>query len=92
MAIKALSLAEFLSASNLPDLLNLPWVHSTASQNLFDILNSQKILATPCTVFKGKSFVIYSSVGRLTKPLAFPTPHPGSCRSHLLYGLTVRRR
>jgi hypothetical protein len=63
VAVKALSLSEFLAASNLPDLLNLPWVHSTAAQNLFDILASQKILATPCTVFKGEE-LCYLFVGR----------------------------
>lgn len=76
MAIKALSLAEFLSASNLPDLLNLPWVHSTASQNLFDILNSQRILATPCTVFKGEE-LCYLFVGRPAyKTPSVPNPSP----------------
>lgn len=88
MAVKALTLAEFLSASNLPDLLNLPWVHSTASQNIFDILDSQKILATPCNVFKGEE-LCYLFVGRP----AYKTPsvpNPSSWQLPLAFVVRFR--
>lgn len=63
MASQVYTLDEYLRKSNLADKPNLPLVHSTAAQNLFDIVEGQTILATPCNVFKGED-LCYLFVGR----------------------------
>src|SRR5947208_1670210 len=63
MAPRPLRLNEFLSSSNLPSALNLPWAHSTAASNLMDIIADGKIVATPCNVFRGEK-LCYFFIGR----------------------------
>jgi hypothetical protein len=76
MATRPLSLAQWLGNQNLPSDLNLPWAHSTSANNLFDIIESGKLLATPCNVFKGER-LCYLFIGRpayKTKPVENPSP------------------
>jgi hypothetical protein len=62
MSPRAIPLNKFLSTLNLPGELKLPWTHSTSASNLMDIVADRKLLATPCTVFKGEN-LCYLFVG-----------------------------
>lgn len=63
MAVRPLTLNQFLSNANLPSTLSLPWVHSTSASNLMDVIADGKILATPCNVFRSEK-LCYLFVGR----------------------------
>ncbi|MHC2002522.1 hypothetical protein ACYQR9_19060 [Methylobacterium sp. CM6241] len=57
------SLKEYLEASNLEVAKEPPWVHSASSGDIWDFLESEKILAVPCTVFRPEK-LCYFFVGR----------------------------
>lgn len=56
-------LRDFLKTRNLAVPKSPPWVHSTASSNLIDIITQEKLLAVECTVYK-KEKLCYLFVGR----------------------------
>ena len=63
MTLGPVTLAEFLEQTNL-EIANVPpWLHSTSSHNIWSILGSNKLLSTPCTLFK-KDNLCYFFVGR----------------------------
>ena len=63
MALRRVTLPEFLQHSNAgaPDLL--PLVHTTQGHNLFDIINARRLVATDCDVFEGVK-LCYMFLGR----------------------------
>jgi hypothetical protein len=63
MKIQPVRLNEFLPLTNAAIAETLPFVHSTMAARIFDILSSEKLLATPCNVFKGEK-LCYLFVGR----------------------------
>jgi len=68
MAIEKRKLGDFLETQNVPNPKELGWLHTTRSARLIDIINRQKLLAVPCTVFKDNRGVgenlCYLFVGR----------------------------
>lgn len=56
-------LYEFLQRNEIEKVKSLPLVHTTRAHHLRSILNGQKIVATPCDVFKGEN-LNYFFVGR----------------------------
>jgi hypothetical protein len=60
---KEVRLREFLVKSNLAAPKTPPWIHSTPSSKLIQILQSEKLLAMRCNVFKGEK-LCYLFVGR----------------------------
>ncbi|MGY2849110.1 hypothetical protein BSN85_12070 [Bradyrhizobium brasilense] len=56
-------LKDFLKNSNLAVPKSPPWVHSTPSARLFDIVQQEKLLAVKCSIFKGEK-LCYLFVGR----------------------------
>jgi hypothetical protein len=60
---KDVLLREFLKTRNLAVPKSPPWVHSTASAKLMPILESEKLLAVECSVYK-KEKLCYLFVGR----------------------------
>lgn len=70
------TLRNFLAQKNLPGGLNMPWVHSASASKLMDIAQAEKLLAMPCTVFKGEK-LCYFFVGRPAyKFRSVTTPSP----------------
>jgi len=63
MAIELKKLRDFLKETNATPANMLPLIHTTKSTNLINIINSKKIMATSCNVFKGED-LCYMFVGR----------------------------
>jgi hypothetical protein len=61
--IRPIKLKEFLTQANAPTSDLLPLVHSTASGQLFDIFESETLMASSCKVFKGEE-LCYLFMGR----------------------------
>lgn len=75
MALRPIPLNQYLASLNLPGDANMPWTHSTAAGRLLDIVADGKLLATPCSVFKGEK-LCYLFVGRPAykiKPIENPS-------------------
>lgn len=69
-------LREFLINSNLGVPKSPPWIHSTPSSKLINIIQGEKLLAMRCNVFKGEN-LCYLFVGRAAykgKDAANPQP------------------
>jgi hypothetical protein len=63
MTIKTVKLVDFLQKKNVPPSKPLPFVHTTESSKLPDILNANALLALECNVFQGEK-LCYFFVGR----------------------------
>lgn len=63
MIPQPITLKDFLETSNLAIADDPPWVHSACSGNIWDFVNSGKILALPCSVFRPEK-LCYFFVGR----------------------------
>lgn len=63
MSFGPVTLRDFITNANVAADVNLPWVHSTESSRILEIMQSGKILATTCNVFKGEK-LCYLFVGR----------------------------
>lgn len=61
--VRPIRLNEFLGRLNVPAAKSPPWVHSTSSHRIFDIIEQGKLLAVPCNVFQGDN-LCYCFVGR----------------------------
>ncbi|UWU79129.1 hypothetical protein N2603_11915 [Bradyrhizobium huanghuaihaiense] len=73
--LRPVKLRDFLSALNVPDLDQLPLIHTTESSRIFSILNQGKLKATPCNVFKGED-LCYFFVGRPAYKAKLAEPNP----------------
>ncbi|AMA55720.1 hypothetical protein [Bradyrhizobium sp. CCGE-LA001] len=73
--LSPIKLKDFLAALNVPDLEQLPLVHTTESSRIFSILNQAKLKATPCNVFRGEN-LCYFFVGRPAYKFQLSEPNP----------------
>lgn len=73
--LSPVKLRDFLAALNVPDLDQLPLLHTTDSSRIFSILNQSKLKATPCNVFKGEN-LCYFFVGRPAYKARLAEPNP----------------
>jgi hypothetical protein len=73
--LNPVKLRDFLAALNVPNLEQLPLIHTTESSRIFSILNQGKLKATPCNVFKGED-LCYFFVGRPAYKFQLTEPNP----------------
>lgn len=73
--LSPIKLKDFLGALNVPDLEQLPLIHTTESSRIFSILKQSKLKATACNVFKGEN-LCYFFVGRPAYKFQLTEPNP----------------
>src|SRR5712691_6274144 len=73
--LRPVTLRDFLGPLNVPNLPPMPLVHTTESSKIFKIISSDKLLTSPCNVFKGED-LCYFFVGRPAYKFKLDDPNP----------------
>lgn len=63
MSVRNVPLKEFLKRAQVPSTSKLPWVHTTQAHRALDVIADQRIMTSPCDVFRGEE-LCYLFVGR----------------------------